>query len=97
VNIVSSDALREGFLLPIAETRFKVWSRKIGEHMTTYRINTIDRDGRFSGTKAVECVDDEEAVAKGQAADGDDVLIWEHKRFVARLPGVPLKRSDYSR
>jgi hypothetical protein len=84
VNIVSSDALREGFLLPIAETRFKVWSRKIGEHMTTYRINTIDRDGRFSGTKAVECVDDEE-------------LIWEHKRFVARLPGVPLKRSDYSR
>jgi hypothetical protein len=55
--------------------------------MTTYRINTIGRDGRFSGTKAVECVDDEEAVAKGQPADGDDVLIWEHTRFVARLPG----------
>jgi hypothetical protein len=65
----------------------KVLSRKTATHMTTYRINTIGRDGRFSGTKAVECVDDEEAVAKGQPADGDDVLIWEHTRFVARLPG----------
>jgi hypothetical protein len=32
--------------------------------MSTYRIHTIGRDGRLSGTKAVECVDDEEAVAK---------------------------------
>jgi hypothetical protein len=44
--------------------RFKASSRKIGAHMSTYRIHTIGRDGRLSGTKAVECVDDEEAVAK---------------------------------
>ena len=93
MNIVSSDALREGFLLPIAETRFKVWSRKIGEHMTTYRINTIDRDGRFSGTKAVECVDDEEAVAKGQAAEP----ICSISRYSARWQCGPRLRFSAGR
>ena len=55
--------------------------------LTSYRIWT--RNGRFSTSTIVECVDDGEAVDKAtmQAADGFDVEIWDDKRFVARLIG----------
>jgi hypothetical protein len=57
--------------------------------LTSYRIWT--RNGRFSTSTIVECVDDGEAVDKAtmQAADGFDVEIWVDKRFVARLMGSP--------
>lgn len=37
--------------------------------------------------EAMECADDKEVAEKAmRAADGLDVEIWDHKRFVARLP-----------
>jgi len=37
----------------------------------------------------VECVDDAEVVTKAMLiAGGLDLEIWDHKRFVARLPGT---------
>jgi hypothetical protein len=40
--------------------------------------------------EVVECADDKEAVEKAvELAAGFDVEIWDHKRFVARLPGSP--------
>jgi hypothetical protein len=59
----------------------------------SYRIHTIGHDGYLFGTpKVAECADDKEAVEKAtQLAAGLDVEIWDHKRFVARLPGGPLK------
>jgi len=42
--------------------------------------------------EVVECADDREAVEKAaQLAAGFDVEIWDYKRFVARLPGSPLR------
>ena len=61
----------------------------------TYRINTIGHDGYLFGTpKVAECADDKEAVEKAiQLANDRDVEIWDHKRFVARLPGSPLRSA----
>ena len=56
--------------------------------MPTYQINIIRLDGRLFRARDIEYADDEEAVVKStQAAD---VEIWDHKRFVARLPGSPV-------
>jgi hypothetical protein len=54
----------------------------------TYRIYTVGSDGRFAGVpKVMECVDDEEVVAKTmQTVDGYDLEIWDITRLVARLP-----------
>jgi hypothetical protein len=59
----------------------------------SYRIHTIGHDGYFFGTpKVAECADDKDAAEKAtQLAGGLEVEIWDHKRFVARLPGSPLK------
>jgi hypothetical protein len=66
---------------------------KVASLMITYRICKIGRDGRFTGPpEVVECADDAEAVDKAlQLTEGLDVEIWDHKRFVARLPGQPLR------
>jgi len=57
----------------------------------SYRIYTIGRGGHFLGAPdVVECADDKEAVEKAmQLAGGLDVEIWDHKRFVTPLPGIP--------
>jgi hypothetical protein len=54
----------------------------------SYRIYTVGRGGHFLGAPdVVECADDKEAVDKAmQLAGGLDVEIWDHKRFVARVP-----------
>jgi hypothetical protein len=67
--------------------------------MIIYRICKIGRDGRFSGPPAVvECADDAEAVDKAlQLTEGLHVEIWDHKRFVARLPSQPLRSSASAR
>jgi hypothetical protein len=40
--------------------------------------------------EVVECCDDKEAVEKAmQLASGFDVEIWDHKRLVTPLPGIP--------
>jgi hypothetical protein len=59
----------------------------------SYRIHVLGRGGHFLRTReVVECADDKEAVEKAvQLAAGFDVEIWDHKRFVARLPGSPLR------
>ena len=59
----------------------------------SYRIHIIGRSGHFlDGPNIVECTDDMEAVEKAmQLADGLAVEIWDHKRFVARLPDSPLR------
>jgi hypothetical protein len=59
----------------------------------SYRVYLIGRGGHLSGgPEVVECTDDKEAVEKAlQLANGLDVEIWDHKRFVARLPGSPLR------
>jgi hypothetical protein len=61
--------------------------------MPTYRFYTTGPDGYLFGIpKVAECVDDKEAVEKAlQLAIDRDVEIWDHKRFVARLPGNPLR------
>jgi len=54
----------------------------------TYRIHVVGRDGHPLRTEVVECADDKEALDKAiQIANGHDVEIWDHKRFVARIPG----------
>ena len=59
----------------------------------SYRIYVIGRGGDFLGApEVVECSDDKQAVEKAaQLAAGLDVEIWDDKRFVARLPGSPLR------
>jgi hypothetical protein len=59
--------------------------------MPMYRIYTNGPDGYLFGIpKVAECVDDKEAVEKAiQLANDRGVEIWDHKRFVARLPGNP--------
>jgi hypothetical protein len=59
----------------------------------SYRVYVIDRGSHFLGaSEVVECADDKEAVEKAvQLSAGLDVEIWDHKRFVARLPGSPLR------
>ena len=59
----------------------------------SYRIHVIGRGGGFLGAaEVVECADDKEAVERAaQLACGLAVEIWNHKRFVARLPGSPLR------
>jgi hypothetical protein len=61
--------------------------------MPTYRIYTTGPDGYLFGIpKVAECVDDKEAVEKAVLwANDRDVEIWDHRRFVARLPGEPLR------
>jgi hypothetical protein len=61
--------------------------------MPRYRIYPIGHDGYLFGTpKVAECADDKEAVEKAmQLANGLDMEIWNHKGFVARLPGSPPK------
>ena len=59
--------------------------------MPAYRITVVRLDGRLFRARDIEYADDEEAVVKStQAADGHAVEIWDHKRFVARLPGSPV-------
>ena len=42
----------------------------------------------------MECADDKEAVERAaQLGDGLAVEIWDHKRFVARLPGSVLRSA----
>jgi hypothetical protein len=57
----------------------------------SYRIYTIGRGGHFlGGSEVVECADDKEAVEKAmQLASGFDVEIWDHKRLVTPLLGIP--------
>jgi hypothetical protein len=57
----------------------------------SYRIYIIGRGGHFLGSPdVVECGDDKEAVEKAmQLASGFDVEIWDHKRLVTPLPGIP--------
>ena len=57
----------------------------------SYRIYTIGRGGHFlGGSEVVECADDKEAVEKAmQLASGLDVEIWDHKRLVTPLLGIP--------
>jgi hypothetical protein len=60
--------------------------------MITYRIYTIGPDGRFANIEVAECADDKEVVEKALAqANGRAIEIWDHKRFVARLPGDAAK------
>ena len=56
-----------------------------------YRIYTIGRGGHFFGVpEVVECRNNKEAVEKAmQLASGFDVEIWDHKRLVTPLPGIP--------
>ena len=58
----------------------------------SYRIYVLGEGGhRFlRAPEVVECANDKEAVEKAaQLAAGFDVEIWDHKRFVARLPSSP--------
>jgi hypothetical protein len=60
----------------------------------SYRIYVLDQGGHhfLRAPEVVECADDREAVEKtAQLAAGFDVEIWDYKRFVARLPGSPLR------
>ena len=59
----------------------------------SYRIHVLREGVHFlRSPEVVECADDKEAIEKAvQLAAGFDVEIWDHKRFVARLPGSPLR------
>ena len=60
--------------------------------MITYRIYTIGPDGHFANIEVAECADDKEVVEKAIAqANRCAIEIWDHKRFVVRLPGQKLK------
>ena len=60
--------------------------------MITYRIYTIGLDGHFANVEVAECADDKEVVEKALAqVDGRAIEIWDHKRFVVRLPGNAAK------
>jgi hypothetical protein len=60
--------------------------------MITYRIYTIGPDGRFANIEVAECADDKKVVERALAqANGRAIEIWDHKRFVARLPSYAPK------
>jgi hypothetical protein len=60
--------------------------------MITYRIYTIGLDGHFANIQIAECADDKEVVEKALTqANGRAIEIWDHKRFVVRLPGNALQ------
>ena len=63
--------------------------------MVHYRIYTIGKDGHFTGLpQEVECADNRKVVATAiEMKDGLDMEIWDHKRFVARLPGATLEEK----
>ena len=58
------------------------------DFMVRYRIYTVGHDGHFTGPPAeVEAADDREIlVAAEKQSKGFAVEIWDHKRFVARIP-----------
>jgi hypothetical protein len=62
----------------------------------SYRVYIIGRGGHLLGEPdVVECANDKEAVEKAvQLSAGLDVEIWDYKRFVARLPGSPLRSIE---
>jgi hypothetical protein len=62
--------------------------------MNTYRIHTIGQNGYLASIEVAECPNDEEVVLKALGeANGSVIEIWDHKRFVARLPGTAPKEK----
>jgi|HubBroStandDraft_5_1064220.scaffolds.fasta_scaffold232430_2 hypothetical protein len=62
--------------------------------MNTYRINTIGPNGYLARSEVAECANDEAVVQKALGeANGSVIEIWDHKRFVARLPGATLEEK----
>jgi hypothetical protein len=62
--------------------------------MNTYRIHTIGQNGYLARAEVAECASDEEVVQKALGeANGSVIEIWDHKRFVARLPSSSAKTS----
>jgi hypothetical protein len=59
---------------------------------TSYRVYTVGNDGHFTGPAAeVEAADDSGVFAycAEKLADGHVLEVWDHKRFVARIPSIP--------
>jgi hypothetical protein len=55
--------------------------------VVAYRIYTIGRDGHFASIEVAECAGDKEVIEKAlPQANGFAIEIWDHKRFVMRLP-----------
>jgi hypothetical protein len=62
--------------------------------MNTYRIHTIGPNSYLASIEVAECANDEEVVQKALGeANGSVIEIWDHKRFVARLPGMASKEK----
>jgi hypothetical protein len=59
-----------------------------------YRVCTLGPDGGFAAVEVLEAADDAQAVTTALiAASSFDVEIWDHQRFVARLPGTYNNRA----
>jgi hypothetical protein len=55
--------------------------------MPHYRIYYLGARGHFASAENVECADDQGAIEKArQAATSQSVELWEHDRFIVRLP-----------
>jgi hypothetical protein len=56
--------------------------------MPTYRVYSIDRNGRIHGDRAVTAADDDDAIfAVRSMQRPDNTEIWLHDRRIARVPG----------
>jgi hypothetical protein len=65
--------------------------------MRDYRFNFVDFEGRITHAKAVQCLDDLDALAEGERVACTDMIeIWDGSRIVARVkPGnAPLQAGD---
>jgi hypothetical protein len=57
-----------------------------------YRIYFLDQFGRFRGVEDIDCRDDSEAIAKAQQyPDAEQMELWDHARFIARIGRGPLR------
>ncbi len=78
--------------LPTRHLKVTAEPKVLGSHHGY--IYTIGRDGHSANIEVAECADDKEVVEKALAqANGCAIEIWDHKRFVVRLPGDAPKRQ----
>jgi hypothetical protein len=54
--------------------------------MTAYRAYAVWPDGNFEGFEALNCTDDDEAIANARRlADNSAIELWSGERFITRL------------
>ena len=60
--------------------------------MIDYRLYSLDGNGKIQSAQWLSAADDDDVLAKAEALGLRGVTeIWDHQRFVAKLPKAPAK------